>query len=91
VSRRENVGTKASVPVFNTDWRYMRNQTMRSSGLFSLQKAARAEEVRSEIGRLLRQYYEVGSPMSARLAALIKKLEQPAPEIRLPLGKEDAR
>jgi hypothetical protein len=54
---------------------------MRSSGrLFSLKEAARARQVQAEIGRLLRQHYEVSSwPMSDRLAEVIKKMERPKP------------
>jgi hypothetical protein len=50
---------------------------MRNSGrLFSLNKAARARQVQAEIGRLLRQHYEVSSsPMPGRLAEVIKKIQ----------------
>jgi hypothetical protein len=50
---------------------------MRNSGrLFSLKKAARARQVQAEIGRLLRQHYEVSSsPMPGRLAEVIKKIQ----------------
>ena len=50
---------------------------MRNSGrLFSLKKAARVRQVQAEIGRLLRQHYEVSSsPMPGRLAEVIKKIQ----------------
>ena len=48
--------------------------------LFSLEKAARAQQVRAEIGRLLRQHYDASlPPISEHLAEVIKKLEQSEP------------
>ena len=45
--------------------------------LFSREEAARAQQVRAEIGRLLRQHYDASlPPTSERLAGVIKKLEQ---------------
>jgi hypothetical protein len=47
-----------------------------SERLLSREKAARAQQVRTEIGRLLRHHYEASSPpMSDRLLELIKKFE----------------
>ena len=44
---------------------------------FSREEAARAQQVRAEIGRLLRQHYDASlPPISERLAEVIKKLEQ---------------
>jgi hypothetical protein len=44
--------------------------------LFS-QKEARAQQIRAEVGPLLRQHYEaLLPPMSDRLAEVIKKMEQ---------------
>jgi hypothetical protein len=43
---------------------------------FSPQKAARAQQLRTEIGRLLKHHYEVSSlPLSGRLAGLINQIE----------------
>jgi hypothetical protein len=45
--------------------------------LFSREEAARAQQVRAEIGRLLRQHYDASlPPISECLAGVIKKLEQ---------------
>jgi hypothetical protein len=51
---------------------------MRSSGrLFSPERAARAQQVRAEIGRLLRQHYEASlPPVPDFLAELIEKIKQ---------------
>jgi hypothetical protein len=45
--------------------------------LFSREKAARAQQVRAEIGRLLRQHYDASlPPISERLAEVIKNMEE---------------
>jgi hypothetical protein len=45
--------------------------------LFSREEAARAQQVRAEIGRLLREHYDVSSaPMSDHLTDVVKKMEQ---------------
>jgi len=60
--------------------------------IFSREKAAGAEQVRAEIGRLLRQHYGVSSPpMSGSLAEVIKKLEQSAFQSKLALIPTDTR
>jgi hypothetical protein len=60
--------------------------------LFSLEKAARVQQVRTEIGRLLRQHYEASSPpMSGRLAEVIKRLQQSASQSDLTLGRGNTR
>jgi hypothetical protein len=50
---------------------------MRRSGVLFSQKEARAQQIRAEVGPLLRQHYEaLLPPMSDRLAEVIKKMEQ---------------
>jgi hypothetical protein len=79
-------GTKASAWMFLIE--QAGDQTMRRSGaLFSLQRAARVQQVRTEIGRLLRQHYAASSPpMSGRLAEVIKKLQTVHVPVRLGFG-----
>jgi hypothetical protein len=63
-----------------------------SSVLFSREKAARAQQVRAEIGRLLRQHYEASSPpVSERLAQVIKKMEQSESRSVLAFRRLDTR
>lgn len=82
-------GTKALARVFLIE--QAGDQTMRRSGvLFSLQRAARVQQVRTEIGRLLRQHYEASSPpMSGRLAEVIKKLQQSTSQSDLVLAADE--
>jgi hypothetical protein len=50
---------------------------MRRNGVLFSQEAARAQQIRAEVGRLLRQHYEaILPPMSDRLAEVIKRMEQ---------------
>ena len=50
---------------------------MRRNGVLFSQEAARAQQIRAEVGRLLRQHYDtILPPMSDRLANVIKKMEQ---------------
>jgi hypothetical protein len=50
---------------------------MRRNGVLFFQEAARAQQIRAEVGRLLRQHYEaILPPMSDRLAEVIKRMEQ---------------
>jgi hypothetical protein len=49
---------------------------MRSNTVFEISGTA-GQRIRAEIGRLLKQNYDVGlSPMSDHLAEVIKKIEQ---------------
>ena len=58
--------------------------------IFSREKAAGAEQVRAEIGRLLRQHYEASSPpTSGRLAEVIKKLQQSTSQSDLALAADE--
>jgi hypothetical protein len=60
---------------------------MRRNGVFKLSGTTGAEQIRAEIGRLLTQYYEVGSPpMSGNLAEVIKRLERSALPSDVALG-----
>jgi hypothetical protein len=72
------------------------DQTMRSSSrLYALKNAARARQVQAEIGRLLRQHYDVSSsPMPGGLAEIIKKMQsesQSALAFRRGIPNEQAR
>ena len=81
-----NEGYGSGVPIEQAG-----DQTMRRSGvLFSLQRAARVQQVRTEIGRLLRQHYEASSPpMSGRLAEVINKLQQSTSQSDLALAADE--
>ena len=50
---------------------------MRRNGVLLSQEATHAQQIRAELGRLLRQHYDtILPPMSDRLANVIKKIEQ---------------
>jgi hypothetical protein len=50
----------------------------RSHSLYSKETDARLNEIQRAIGRYLRAEYELTQPMSERLVALVRKVEQPA-------------
>ena len=53
-----------------------KDQAMRSNTVFEISGTA-GQRIRAEIGRLLKQNYDVGlSPISDHLAEVIKKIEQ---------------
>lgn len=52
----------------------------RNDGLISKESAENRAHIRASIGRMLRQTYDVEVPLTARLAELMKRIEESASE-----------